>query len=81
MGEIGTYPDRQKPKDTIAEYFNGEYFHWEGLKAQAIDERREDPFEHAWEKMALFKAVTGLAYLYIGFSVVAEKALSEANAS
>jgi len=56
------------PVTLISVYQYGDLIHWTD-KRSIIEAVASDPFQHAWQRLAFLEAVTGLAHLYIGFSL------------
>lgn len=63
------------PQQLISGYQYGDLIHW-GHGRETVEAVAKDPFRAAWQQMAFLEAVTGLAHLYIGFSVLVSAALS-----
>lgn len=72
----GTYPDPENPQQVISTFFYGEHLHWGEDKAAIIQQRKEDAFEDARSKLFFLQAASGLAHLYLGYSVLISAALS-----
>ena len=62
------------PQMLISLYNYGEDIHW-GRHRELVAALNADPFHAAWRRMSFFDAVAGLAHVFLGFSVLAEKAL------
>jgi hypothetical protein len=62
------------PQQLISGYQYGDLIHW-GHGREIVDAVANDPFERAWQYMAFLEAVTGLAHLYIGFSLLVTQAM------
>jgi hypothetical protein len=70
LDELATYPDPETPEKALSTYFYGDHIHWDS-GAPVLDERAKDPFHDAWFRFFFLKAASGLAHVYIGFSVIA----------
>jgi hypothetical protein len=62
------------PVTLISVYQYGDLIHWTD-KRSVIEAAAADPFQHAWQRLAFLEAVTGLAHLYIGFSLAVRAAV------
>jgi hypothetical protein len=66
------------PQALITGYQYGDLIHW-GYGRDVVEAVANNPFRQAWQRMAFLEAVTGLSHVYLGFSLVLVKALSEAT--
>jgi hypothetical protein len=64
------------PQTLITAYQYGDLIHW-GHPRSVIEDIADDPFESAHQQMNFMEAVSGLAHLYMGFSVLVKAALRE----
>jgi hypothetical protein len=72
--------DGLSPQALISGYQYGDLIHW-GHGRSVVEAVADDPFMQAWQRMAFLEAVTGLAHLYIGFSLVVRSALGMSSAA
>jgi hypothetical protein len=63
------------PQQLITGYQYGDLIHW-GYGREVVEAVANDPFTQAWQRMAFLEAVTGLAHLYLGFSLAVRRAMS-----
>ena len=65
-----------RPLEVISIYLNGDLIHW-GDRAEAHEAiQRRDPYLADLDKIHFLEAMAGLAHAYLGFSVLAGRALS-----
>jgi hypothetical protein len=66
---------QMSPTSLITAYQYGDLIHW-GKQRSRLAVVRGDPFQEAHQRMSFLEAVTGLAHIYIGFSLVVRSALA-----
>jgi len=62
------------PEQLISAYQYGDLIHW-GDQRSVISAASNDPFDHAWQRLAFLEAITGPIHIYLGFSLVVRAAL------
>lgn len=67
--------DADASETTISEYLNGEYLHSDAAEATKVEMRLSDKFENARYRFHFLRSTVGLAHVYIGFSVLARRAI------
>lgn len=72
--------DGQSPNMLISLFNYGEDIHW-GRRREAVSTLNADAFHAAWTRMQFFEGVTGLAHVYLGFSLLVRQALGLAPTS
>jgi hypothetical protein len=76
----GTLPGEEYSPHYLIGLFNyGEDIHW-GDRRDELAAFNRDPFWSGWQRLYFFEAVSSLAYVYLGFSVLVEAALRSPDA-
>ena len=63
-----------RPTEMIARYLNGDLLHW-GDRKESLVALRRDPLLADLDRLHFLEAMTGLAHYYLGFSILAARAL------
>lgn len=63
-----------RPTEIIARYLNGDLLHW-GDKRHSLEALGVDPMMADLDKLHFLEAMSGLAHYYLGFSILAARAL------
>ena len=71
--------EEYSPHYLIGLFNYGEDIHW-GDRRDELAAFNRDPFWSGWQRLYFFEAVSSLAYVYLGFSVLVEAALRSPDA-
>lgn len=71
---FGPVPEKTSPELIISAFAYGDHIHW-GKHREQVAKWRLDSFLGPWNQLAFLEAVSGLAHFYMGYAVIASKAL------